>query len=94
MSSPGCDLPRSLGGGGEGWRRHWRGREAESLWKTEGRLMTKEIAEIQIKATIQNLDKETAGISVVWVTASLLPSDLTANKSSTPESKQLIRGLF
>lgn len=70
------------------------GDKAETLWKTAGRLMTKEIPEIQIKATIQNQDKETAGISIIWVTASLLPSDLTANKSSTPGSKYLIRGLF
>lgn len=56
--------------------------------------MTKEIPKIQIKSTIQNLDKETVEISIIWVTASLLPSDLMANKSSTPESKYLIRGLF
>lgn len=41
------------------------GRGAQSLWKTEGRLLTREIPEIQIKATVQNLDKGAAGIPVL-----------------------------
>ena len=73
---------------GKGEEDTGRRREGESLWKTEG------IPEIQRKATIRNLDKETAAISIMWVMASLLSSDLTATKSSTPKSKYLIRVLF
>lgn len=33
------------------WRRCWRWREAEGLWETEGRLLLKEIREVQIMVT-------------------------------------------
>lgn len=54
--------------------------------------MTTESLETQIEVTKLYLDKETSGISIIWVTASFLPSYLTANRSSIHESKYLIRG--